>query len=148
MNNRGKIILVEDSQFDYEFVKMALEDTSFSGELVWFQSGREFLNSLKAQTIPQDVYFVLMDLKMPQLTGLETLAEMAVMKPFPSPVILFSSSKQAPDIRQSYQLGASGYIGKPIEFEEFARAISSVWRYWGELDEISRYRVDEPGLMA
>ena len=148
MKNRGKIILVEDSQFDYEFVKMALEETSFSGELLWFQSGREFLSFLKGHPAPQDVYFVLMDLKMPQLTGLETLAEMAEMHPFPSPIILFSSSKQAPDIRQSYQLGASGYIGKPIEFEEFARAIGSVWRYWGELDEINRYRIDEPGLLV
>lgn len=142
MNHSGKIILVDDSSFDFDFVKMALEETSFSGELIWLSSGPDLLTYLKANP-HESIYFILLDLKMPQLSGLEVLEKMAYLHPFPFPVILFSASKQESDVRESQRLGATAYITKPVNFNDFTQTIATIWNYWGELNEFSRLRIEQ-----
>ena len=46
------------------------------------------------------------------------------------PVVVLTSSKEDPDIRKCYDLGVNSYVVKPVEFDEFHKAISNLGLYW------------------
>jgi two-component system response regulator len=74
---------------------------------------------------------VLLDLKLPKVNGLEVLRS---MKGDPHlrtiPVVMVTSSAEDPDIKAAYDLGANGYVIKPVQFEAFMEAMSNVGVYW------------------
>jgi len=74
---------------------------------------------------------VLLDLKLPKVDGFEVLKQ---IKANPStsalPVVILSSSKQVPDVDTSYELGANGYVQKPVNFDEFSDALRRVAEFW------------------
>ena len=43
---------------------------------------------------------------------------------------MLASSNQNPDIQKCYSLGANSYIVKPVDFENFVKAISDLGMYW------------------
>jgi CheY-like chemotaxis protein len=74
---------------------------------------------------------ILLDLKMPRFDGMDVLAQIKtddLTKKIP--VIVLTSSKESPDIKKAYALGANSYIVKPVEFEGFAKAITDIGLYW------------------
>jgi two-component system, response regulator len=46
------------------------------------------------------------------------------------PVVVLTSSKEDPDIIKCYELGVNSYVVKPVEFDEFQKAISALGLYW------------------
>jgi len=54
------------------------------------------------------------------------------------PVIMFSSSNEEADLRESYQGGASSYIRKPVDFDAFMAAVAQVGAYWLNLNLMAR----------
>jgi CheY-like chemotaxis protein len=74
---------------------------------------------------------ILLDLGLPGISGLEFLR---AVKSDPAlrviPVVVFSASRHARDLEAAYRLGASGYVVKPIAFEDFVRAVATVQQYW------------------
>ncbi|MCW3086680.1 MAG: two-component system response regulator, partial [Sediminibacterium sp.] len=46
------------------------------------------------------------------------------------PVVMLTSSKEDPDIKKCYDLGANSYIVKPVNFEGFADSIRNLGFYW------------------
>ncbi|MEL6674505.1 MAG: response regulator [Bacteroidota bacterium] len=140
MYPQGKIIVVDDSPFDYEFISLALRETRFGGELIWLKTGVEFLSYL--ETHPwQEIVFVLMDLKMPCLSGVETLQKLPPAYLGKFPILMMSSSNQDKDVQNCWDLGACAFIAKPIGFEEFCQTFQQIWTFWGELNEISQLRL-------
>jgi len=74
---------------------------------------------------------VLMDVNMPRMNGLETLAEMkADPRLAATPVVMFSVSRNDGDVRRAYQLGASSYVVKPIGLHELVSAVTLIRAYW------------------
>lgn len=139
MFSKGKIIHVEDNSYDHDFVKLSLEQTSFAGELLWLQNGQEFLDYLASNDI-QDIVFVLMDLKMPILNGMETLE--LVKKPQKNfPIIMLTASKHKRDVQRCIDLGACAYVTKPLDFDEFEQAVGNIWTFWGQLNEVTQLRL-------
>ena len=68
---------------------------------------------------------------MPKVDGMEVLEKVksndATKK---IPVVILTSSKEDPDVNRCYELGANGYIVKPVEFDGFIKAVSELGMYW------------------
>jgi two-component system response regulator len=74
---------------------------------------------------------VLLDLKLPRVDGIEVLTQMrADPRTKLVPVVVLTSSREDPDISRCYALGVNSYIVKPVAFEEFIKAVSSLGLYW------------------
>ena len=74
---------------------------------------------------------VLLDLKLPKVSGLEVLRALKQDERTRAiPVVVVTSSREDPDIKTAYALGANSYVVKPVDFDAFAEAVSSLGLYW------------------
>ena len=74
---------------------------------------------------------ILLDIQMPKVNGIEVLEKIrADERTRQLPVVILTSSKEDPDIKKCYDLGANSYIVKPVNFERFTAAIQSLGYYW------------------
>ena len=109
----GKVLLAEDEEAAREFAHICLERAG--AEVVDAADGVEAVALFQAA--PQDFSFVLLDLTMPNLDGVETYSRLKAIRP-DVPVILCSGyPKQAATERFS-DLGLAGFLKKPYEPEE------------------------------
>jgi CheY-like chemotaxis protein len=133
----GKILLVEDNTDDVLLTKRALERAHVANVLEVANDGIEALEYLRGEgkyegrdTTDMPVV-VLLDLKMPRMGGLEFLRivrEDEVLKLLP--IVVLTSSKEEQDVIESYSLGANSYIQKPVDFDQFVKAIQTLGLYW------------------
>jgi CheY-like chemotaxis protein len=74
---------------------------------------------------------ILLDLKLPKISGLEVLQR---LKSDPRtrviPVVVLTASREERDVVESYQLGVNSYIVKPIDFDQFVSAMRTLGMYW------------------
>jgi CheY-like chemotaxis protein len=132
-----EILLVEDNKNDAELAIRALRKNNISNKLIHLMDGAEALDfvfgtgSFKGRNIHQKPKVILLDLKMPKVGGIEVLKKIKANDNTKKiPVVVLTSSKEDPDIRTCYDLGANSYIVKPVEFDNFIKAISEVGLYW------------------
>jgi len=138
MENKGvEILLVEDNLNDAELTVRALRKNNITNELIHLKDGAEALDfifgtgSYKGRDINNRPKVILLDLKMPKVDGIEVLRKIKendLTKKIP--VVILTSSKEDPDIRTCYELGANSYIVKPVEFDNFQKAVSDLGLYW------------------
>lgn len=132
-----EVLLVEDNPRDAELTLRALKRHNLANRLFHVQDGAEALDFLlgrgkyagrSTNTSPK---VVLLDLKLPKVNGLEVLR---CIKSDPIlqtiPVVIVTSSTEDPDMRTAYELGANGYVIKPVGFETFMEALSKLGVYW------------------
>lgn len=82
---------------------------------------------------------VLLDLKLPKVDGTEVLRKIKSDERTKTiPVVVMTSSREDRDLANCYELGVNGYVVKPVEFEDFARAVSELGFYWLLLNETVR----------
>lgn len=80
--------------------------------------------------------FILLDLKLPRVNGLEVLAQLRKHERFGAvPVVVLTTSNDEKDIRQAYAMGANSYILKPVDFDEFLSVAAEIERYWLSLNQ-------------
>jgi two-component system response regulator len=132
-----EILLVEDSKSDAEMTIRALRKNHIINYIYHVKDGAEALDFIFARgsythrTIENCPKVILLDLKMPKVNGVEVLqAIKADERTKKIPVVILTSSKENPDIQKSYDLGANSYVVKPVEFDEFMKAISDLGLYW------------------
>jgi len=132
-----EILLVEDNPNDVELTLHALDQNHLSNHVQVARDGAEALDFIFARgaftgrlpSYPPRV--ILLDLKMPKVNGLEVLRQIrADERTRDIPVVVLTSSKEEPDIRESYHLGVNSYIVKPVDFEKFTEAIHILGLYW------------------
>jgi two-component system response regulator len=81
---------------------------------------------------------VLLDLKLPRMSGLEVLKRIRAREWLRHlPVVIFTGSAEGADRTQSYAFGATAYVRKPADFDEFVEAADTLWRLWQQLDGAS-----------
>lgn len=131
------ILLVEDNPRDAELTIRALKKRNLANNLFLVSDGAQALDFLfcraeYANRIRQTpIKVVLLDLKLPKVSGLEVLQAIKSDERTRSiPVVILTSSRQDPDVKAAYDLGANSYIVKPVDFEGFTEAMSHVGFYW------------------
>lgn len=132
-----EILLVEDNPTDAELTMVALKEHNLANKLVWVKDGAEALDFLFAtgayarRNIGNGPRVVLLDLRLPKVDGLEVLRRIkADERTKRIPVVVLTSSKEDRDVAECYGVGANSYIGKPVEFDEFAKVVSELGLYW------------------
>ena len=132
-----EILLVEDSAEDAELTLRALKKHNLANRILHAKDGVEALDFLfsrgahASQSTLRMLRVVLLDLKLPRVDGIEVLSQMrADPRTKLVPVVVLTSSREDPDIARCYALGVNSYIVKPVEFEEFMKAVSSLGMYW------------------
>jgi two-component system, response regulator len=131
------VLLVEDNPQDAELTVRALKKKNLANRLVVVEDGAEALDFLFSRgkyaersgaKVPQ---VVLLDLKLPKVSGLEVLKTLKQdERTRLIPVVIITSSREDPDIKTAYALGANSYVVKPVDFDAFAEAVSSLGMYW------------------
>jgi two-component system, response regulator len=131
------ILLVEDNPQDVELTIRALKKRNVANSVYVVSDGAEALDFMfgqgkyAARVSSQNPKVVLLDLKLPKLNGLEVLRALKEdERTRLVPVVLVTSSREDPDIRTAYQLGANSYVVKPVEFDAFVEAMSNLGFYW------------------
>ena len=141
MNNKP-ILLVEDNPDDEALALRAFRNSGVRNEIIVVRDGVEaldylFMRDAYADRDGQQPAVVLLDLKLPKLNGLEVLREIRKdPRTRRLPVVILTSSKEDRDLIESYDLGANSYVRKPVDFNEFAEAVSKLGVYWLLLNEI------------
>src|SRR5206468_12470669 len=122
MNKLKRILLVEDQSKDVELTLAALAESNLANGVAVARDGVEALDYLYcrgkfAGRTDGNPAVVLLDIKMPRMSGLEVLKEMkADAKLKTVPVVMLTSSSQEPDLIASYELGVNAYVVKPVDF--------------------------------
>ena len=135
------ILLVEDNPRDLELTMTALERCQLANEVVVTRDGAEALDYLyvRGDYSGRDVgepAVVLLDLKLPKVDGLEVLAQIKADKQLRQiPVVMLTSSKEERDVVRSYELGVNAFVVKPVDFQEFFKAIQDLGMFWAILNE-------------
>ena len=136
------ILLVEDDPDDVELARMALEQNQIVNEVVVARDGKEAIDWLfgEGEFAGRDTScvptVVLLDLKLPKLSGLDVLKKMrSDPRTKLIPVVILTSSKEETDIAKSYELHANSYIRKPVDFEQFTKSVRDIGLYWLLLNE-------------
>ena len=137
MPQQVEILLVEDSASDAEMTIEALKMNNFGNKIFHVKDGAAALDFIFAEgeyahrQISIQPKVVLLDLKMPKVNGIEVLQRMKNDERTKRiPIVVLTSSKEDPDIQNCYNLGVNSYVVKPVEFDEFQKAISNLGLFW------------------
>lgn len=132
MDRPPRIVIVEDEMNDVTLMRIALEELGLQEETAAVRDGVEALDYLyrrgaysgRAQGNPD---LLLLDLKLTRLSGLEVLKQIRAEEELKAiPVVIFSSSLDEKDCKESLACGANEYVVKPINFDAFQDAITRV----------------------
>ena len=135
--NEVEILLVEDNMNDAELITRALRKVNLSNNLVHVKDGAEALDFIfaKGEFAEREVKkmpkVILLDIKMPRVDGIEVLRQVKGNEDTKLiPIVIMTSSKEEQDIIISYKLGVNSFVVKPVEFHDFAKAVSELGLYW------------------
>ncbi|MEL6676496.1 MAG: response regulator [Bacteroidota bacterium] len=129
-----EILLIEDNEGDIVLTKKAFEREGYPCRISVCRNGYEALDHLYrrgkyGEALRPDL--IIMDLNMPGISGQETLTEIKSDRSLASiPVIILTTSESQEDVQTCYQLQASSYIRKPVDFHEFREVIHRLQDYW------------------
>jgi CheY-like chemotaxis protein len=128
-----QIMLIEDDPDDRDLTIRALKKNNILNPVTVACDGAEALTMLlgDAHRDQGNPALILLDLNLPKVNGLEVLRRIrADQRTRVVPVLVLTSSKQEQDLRTAYDLGANGYIRKPVAFSEFSEAVNTIGLFW------------------
>ena len=144
------ILLVEDNLDDIDLTLRALKKNNIMNEIKVVNDGIEALDFLLGRgkytnrdlnTLPT---VILLDIKLPKIDGMEVLRQIReneITKLIP--VVILTSSREEQDIINGYSLGVNSYVRKPVDFNQFAEAVSQLGLYWLLLNETPPIKRDK-----
>ncbi len=135
--NAVEILIVEDNPRDAELTVRALRKNNLANNVFIAKDGAEALDfffcrgKFAERTFTSPPKVVLLDLKLPKVSGLEVLKIVkADKRTLNIPIVIVTSSRQEPDIQEAYAFGVNSYVVKPVDFDQFIDAMSSLGLYW------------------
>jgi two-component system response regulator len=126
------ILIVEDSEDDFEAAKRAFSKTNLHNPIRHATSGEAALAYLRSAEEKPGI--ILLDLNMPGLDGRKTLDVIKHSPEFRTiPVVVLTTSADERDVAACYEMGANTYIQKPVDFDGLMTAIRQLKEYWFEI---------------
>jgi len=134
------ILLVEDNEHHVELTLRALGKLQLDRRVHVARDGLEALQFLfpesEVATDGRRLRLILLDLKMPRVSGLELLERIKNdERTSLIPVVILTSSQDARDMVEGYRRGANSYISKPTGFGKFTETVGLVAQYWLGVNE-------------
>ncbi len=137
------ILLIEDNPGDRQLIMQEFKSIGHNFKFIIKEDGEEALNYLedydskhRVQDLP---HLIILDLNLPKAGGIEILKQYKLHPVFLTiPVIVFSSSSSATDIQNAYDNYANCYIPKPFSYDEFSKAIHSMWDFWFTISKLPK----------
>jgi CheY-like chemotaxis protein len=142
MSEFKTILLAEDNPKDVELTLEALAEYNLANQVIVVKDGVEVMEFLRCEgrykQRPQgNPAVLLLDIKMPRMDGIEVLQAIrndSSMKTLP--VVMLTSSREEPDLKKCYELGANAYVVKPVDFQDFIEAVKQVGVFWAMINEL------------
>ena len=136
------ILLVDDNDDDIFMIEQVFEDAKLLNIIHNVENGEEALSYLRKEGDFKDAEtpgLILLDISMPIKGGFDVLKELKIDDNLKHiPVIMLTSSIRDEDILNSYGLGASSYIRKPMDFSDFHKIMKNFELYWSLVSEIPK----------
>jgi CheY-like chemotaxis protein len=130
MDKSKSILLLEDDTVDVMTIKRALKQLNVDNPLKLAGNGEEGLRYLNQTTeLPG---LIILDINMPKMNGLEFLEQIKKNEKWRViPVVILTTSLDQNDKWTSFQLGITGYMVKPVDYNRFKDMMATVINYWG-----------------
>jgi len=135
------ILLAEDDLHDVELTMAALAEHNLTNKVTVVRDGAEALDYLYRRgsytsRATGNPVLILLDLKMPKVNGLEVLKAIKVDKELKTiPIVMLTSSRETPDLIECYQHGVNAYVVKPVDFNDFMKAVKQLGIFWAAVNE-------------
>jgi CheY-like chemotaxis protein len=147
MNDIRTILLAEDNPKDVELTLEALSEHNLANNVTVVKDGVEAMEYLRCEGKYKmrrqgNPAVLLLDIKMPRMDGIEVLKAIRndpTLKMLP--VVMLTSSREEPDLKKSYELGANAYVVKPVDFQDFIEAVKQVGVFWAVINEMPPERM-------
>ena len=136
------ILLVDDSANDVTLIKAGLKDAHLGNDIIVAEDGEEALDFLYkkgkfADNTDDEPIFILLDIKLPLMSGIEVLkiirADVAFNK---VPIIMLTSSRDFHDLKDCYDNGANSFVVKPVNINDFMGVVKELGQYWIVVNEL------------
>ena len=123
------ILLIEDNRIEIMKMKRAISFLKLKHTIVSETDGEAALRYLKKGALLPDI--ILLDLNMPKISGIEFLSLLKNdLKLHHIPIIILTTSDNKKDVTACYEIGVSGYILKPLKYEDYVKKIEITLAYW------------------
>ena len=135
---RSQILIVDDDPMDRMLIRRSLQELQLGCTICDLGDGQAAIDHLLSDdSKPTEYLFVLLDLKMPKVSGLSVLARLHERDiHLQLPVVVMSSSALDEDIADAYRFGARAYITKPIQYDDFRRVVQAAGEFWGNYNQL------------
>lgn len=130
------ILLVDDSAADVALAMEALEELRMREHVAVARDGEQALAFLRRQgdhagRAAGHPCVIILDVQMPRMNGFDVLGAIRADPTLSTvPVVMLSTSSDRADVDRSYDLGANGYVVKPVSFGLFSERLRSLGEYW------------------
>lgn len=124
------ILLVEDDRIDVMTIERSMKDLKIANPLYVVENGIEALKFLRSESNPRPG-IILLDINMPRMNGHEFLFQIKADPDLKRiPAIIMTTSEDSQDKTESFNLGAAGYMIKPVDYKKFVEVVNAINLYW------------------
>lgn len=137
MNNDprpAQLLLVEDNPAEAELIQRVFEREKINNKIFHVETGQDaldFLNQRGEFTDAQRVDLVLLDLNLPDMSGIDVLAEVRKNNSLTQlPIVMLTNSRNPADVDEAYRMHVNCYVTKPVGINELAKVVQSIDDFW------------------
>jgi CheY-like chemotaxis protein len=129
MRKKLNILFIEDDEIEVMKLNRTLNSLELKHNFEEAQDGEMALDKLKSNQVLPDIIFL--DLNMPKMNGIEFLRILKANETLKYiPTVILTTSNNRKDVLECYSIGVSGYIIKPLKYDDYVIKIKAVLEYW------------------
>jgi len=137
LKKKLNILLIEDNIIEVMKMDRTISLLKLKHNITKAKTADEAFEILKQKESFPDI--ILLDLNMPKISGIEFLSTLKSNDNLKHiPTIILTTSDNENDLNKCYKIGVSGYILKPLKYEDYVKKIEIVLSYWC-INELKKY---------